>query len=59
MDEKHDQTVAMLNDETRSPRTRINENQSAMNRVTYSITTIFTLIQSIGFHSVVRNSSVH
>lgn len=36
MDEKHDQTVAMLNDETHLPRTRINENQSAMNRVMYS-----------------------
>jgi hypothetical protein len=33
MDEKHDQTVAMLNDETYPARTRINDNRPALSKV--------------------------
>ena len=33
MDEKHDQTVAMLNEGNHPPRTRIAENRSGLTRV--------------------------
>ncbi len=33
MDEKHDQTVAMLNDENYPPQTRVNNNRSGLNKV--------------------------
>ena len=41
MDEKHDQTLAMLNDESHLPRARINENRSVVNRVTYSAAILY------------------
>jgi hypothetical protein len=33
MDEKHDQTVAMLNDENHPPRMRIDDNRTALRKV--------------------------
>ncbi len=33
MDEKHDQTVAMLNDENHPPQTRINDNRAPLTKV--------------------------
>jgi hypothetical protein len=35
MDEKHDQTVAMLNDESYPPRTRIDDNRGAVTKVSF------------------------
>jgi hypothetical protein len=36
MDEKHDQTVAMLNDEKHPPRTRTDDNRAPLVKVIYT-----------------------
>ena len=36
MDEKHDQTVAMLNDENHPPRTKVNDNRPALQKVIFA-----------------------
>jgi len=41
MDEKHDQTVVMLNDEKHPPRTRIDDNRAPLVKVIYTKKQIF------------------
>ena len=56
MDEKHDQTVAMLNDEKHLPRTRVNDNRSPLVKVIYLQKNIVVLISDfiLLFFSVVQ-----
>jgi hypothetical protein len=47
MDEKHDQTVAMLNDENHPPRTRIEDNRAPLVKVIYNKNITFFFVLNI------------